>query len=126
MNGSNELEILRAKVADLEARVTHDDESRRQLLANTDELMPRLAKERQQWETLFTAHRENLEHQPEFQQMREQALLPKFAQLATRQRALEEQYFEMCGVIITTLDLAREILESLKGDRGNDDERNPR
>jgi hypothetical protein len=43
--------------------------------------------------------------------MREGSLQEHYARLATRQRALEEQFHELCGVTIQTFTLVRELLD---------------
>ena len=47
-----------------------------------------IAKRLDQWETLFRTHLEAQRRAPELQRLREEAIAPKFAILATRIRAL--------------------------------------
>jgi hypothetical protein len=114
VNDSNELERLRGQVADLEAQMTHDNETRARLVSAADALLPSLAKQQQQWERQHAAHLEALRRAPELERLREEGLMPKYAELATRQRALEEQYNELRGLAVETFTAMRELVELLK------------
>ena len=112
MNEHNDNESLRAELADLKAERSHDTETRQQLLSATERLLPALINQQQQWEARHMAHLKALRHAPELERLREEGLLPKFALLATRQRALEEEHEVLSGTIIETLsDIVRELAD---------------
>ena len=121
----DELTELTARISALEARVGHDDETRSQLLAATDRMVPTLAKRLEQWEALFAGHLNALKHSPELERLREQGLLPKMATLMTRQTMLEERYWELAGIITAMWKETKEswleiktLLEQMKRARG--------
>ena len=109
---------LRAEVANLKAQVAHDNETRRQLLAAADAAIPKLAKQQEQWATLFAASVETVRRSQEIGDARQDGLLPQLAIIKTRVRALEEAFHEMAGIVIedhTTIleiaDIARRFRE---------------
>jgi hypothetical protein len=68
----------------------------------------------QQWEELFRSHLEALRKAPELERLREEGLLPKFAALATRVRALEETSMEAWHLIMAGQTELQEFLDQLK------------
>jgi hypothetical protein len=114
MDANNELESLRNEVSELRAQIHHDNETRQQLVSAADALLPALAKQQQQWEAQHLRRLEALRRAPELERLREEGLLPKFAVLATRQRAVEEWLVEQSRIIAADHDAILAILELLK------------
>ena len=115
---NNETAQLRAELSELRAQVGHDSETRRQLLAAADAAIPKLAKQQEQWATLFAASVETVRRSQEIGDARQDGLLPQLAIIKTRVRALEEAFHQMTGIVIedhTTIleiaDIARRFRE---------------
>jgi hypothetical protein len=106
----DELADLRAEIAKLRAALAHEREEREAL---PKLLVPTVAAQQAKWETVLSAHLEALKNAPELERMREEGILPHFAKLATRQRALEEGFQDLSKLGIETYSLVRDIMERL-------------
>ena len=61
---------------------------------------PWLAKQQEQWATLFAASVETVRRSKEIGDARRDGLLPQLAIIKTRVRALEEAFHQMAGIVI--------------------------
>jgi len=102
---TEEIEVLRAEFAELK----RERESRRELLAACEGLVPQMARGLDTIERRFTANVEALRHMPEVQHMRENGLMEYYAKVATRVRALEEQMSELRKMMHELLTRLRRI-----------------
>jgi len=60
------------------------------------------------------ARLEAREHAPGLERLREQGLLPKVAEVATRMRAVEGEFNSLREIVVAQHDAIHEILEILK------------
>jgi hypothetical protein len=88
------------------------DQSRREQELAVDPAA--VAKRLEQWETLFSRHLDALRKAPELERLREEGLLPKFAALATRVRALEETSMEAWNLIMSKQAELEGLLDQMK------------
>ncbi len=91
----NEIEALRAEVAELRLQVKHITETNAQLLDIAAESIPAMARKQEDWERLFISHLNALKNAPELERLRERGLLPAMATLMTKFRNLEEKVDEL-------------------------------
>jgi hypothetical protein len=104
------IEYLEAQVAQLTAQVAHDNETRAQLLATCESLVPRMVHITQASAAQVAAVRAA----PEVQAQREGSLFEFYAKLATRVRALEEGFEEMREVLVDYHSTLKDAIELLK------------
>jgi hypothetical protein len=117
MTDPNELELksLRAATDELCRLLATGNKTRAEFIEAAGKTLPALAERQAQWESLLATHLEALKACPELERLREEGLLPKFAALATRQRALEEQFAELSSVVVETFTIMREFLDLARG-----------
>src|SRR5215469_16156587 len=66
---------LRTRLARLEGQLTHDNQTRKELLDATSAVLPALDARAKKWEALAAAHVEALRKAPEIERLREEGLL---------------------------------------------------
>jgi hypothetical protein len=115
-DNDDEVKALRAEVAELRQQALHDTETREQLLEATGKILPALDHTVQQWQQRVTGVLEAARHYPEKEKQREEALLPRFAELATRVRACEEEMHNVRALVIEMHTLVTAILAVQRGE----------
>ena len=98
---------LETEVADLKRRLAAHEDMRSGAIEALAGVSTRIG--RLQDRVAVTTH-------PALDAAREKGLLPKYSQLATRQRAVEEQFHELAGIVAEDHDVLREILALLRKD----------
>ena len=113
----NELDNLRAEVADLQRRLSEHENLRSTAIdalhgvsARTGDLEKRLHTS----EKLHAAVLQGFEKAPAIEAARENGLLPKVAEVATRVRALEEAYADLRDFSVSLFETLRDITDLLR------------
>src|SRR5687768_14583377 len=80
-----------------------------------EERFAELARKTTLLEAMTTAHMEAVRLAPAIETARENAVLVRYAELATRTRANEEQHHELVSVVVEMFDMVKEMYDEFKG-----------
>jgi hypothetical protein len=107
------IETLETQVAQLEAQVAHDNETRSQLLAACEGLVPGMERFQAGWNRQLSAGVAALQHLPEVEARQANGVLPTMARVLTEQRAIKEELTEQRGIVVDLHSRIGEVLELL-------------
>ncbi len=113
---------LKVEVAELRTLIDHDGESRRQLLAATEQILPGIERQQLRWNDCFQKILTSLNGSVALGEARAEAMLPHFNELKLRYQTLALHLDELGGVVMESYSLIRGLCDAAKG---NDDTGRP-